>query len=190
MADKPIPFFVPGLPELPTNTDPKIEPDLRDVYAAIRNLARQMGQYGGFEASEVNRQLYTQAAYTAGPYKRRVYAIATEAMPYGAMVRLLQSGGLKAQFANAAVVARPCYGVNNTIGTCAIGDTIEVALPSCVLTSIGGLTPGDRYFLHTVNGLIVNTPPGAGSGFIRQCVGVALDVDRLFFHPNYDWTIA
>jgi hypothetical protein len=188
MVMKVAPFFIPGLPQLPVNTDPKIEPDLRDVYNAIRNLAKQIGQYGGFETSDETYQVYTQAAYTAGFYKRRVYAQAIAAMPAGAAVALVMSGGLKARFANASVTATPCYGFNNTPGTCAIGDTIEIALPGCVLTTVGGLTPGERYFLHTVDGIIA-LAPSATPGFIRQAVGFALDVDRLYFWPNVDWTV-
>jgi len=37
-------YFDLGLPQLPLNTDPKIEPDMRDIFNAIRNLARYVQQ--------------------------------------------------------------------------------------------------------------------------------------------------
>ena len=185
----PVPFFITSLPQLPTNVEPKIENDLRDVYNAIRNLAYQIGQYGGFETVEDSRKVYTEAEYTAGPYKRRVYCKATEALTYGAPVNLFDSGGeLKAQFANATNNTRPCYGICNTPGTAAVGDTVEIALPGCYVTSIGGMTRGQRYFLSTVNGAIQSVAPAA-VGNVRQALGFALDVDVFFFFPNIDWTV-
>jgi hypothetical protein len=184
-----VPFFTPGLPQFPTNTDPKIEPDLRDIYNAIRTLSDQLGQFGGFE--EVY-DVYKQVAnvdYTAGPYKRRVYCKALEAMPYGAIVSLIDSGGtLKAQYANATNATRPGYGINNTPGTCAIGDTIEVALPGCYVTSIGGLTRGQRYFLSTTNGLITNAAP-AVAGNVVEVIGFALETNVLYFFPSTQWWV-
>lgn len=189
MSNTRIPFFTLGLPQLPVNADPKIEPDLRDIYNSIRNLAYQVGQYGGFEVSADGYQNVDNVEYSAGPYKRKVYCEALAAIPYGAAVNLTDSGGtLKAQFANATGSTAPCYGICNTLGTCAIGDTIEVALPGCYVTSITGMTRGDRYFLSTADGLMAALPP-ATPGNIRQALGFALDVDVFYFFPNIDWTI-
>lgn len=182
-------FFVIGLPQSPTNTDPKVAPDISDAFNSIRNLAYLVGQYGGYEPAEVGFNTLSNVRYTAGVYKRRVYCQALEAMPYGALVNLTNSGGvLAARFANATNNTKPCYGINNTVGTCAIGATIEIALPGCYVTSIGGLTPGTRYFLSTTNGLAANVAP-AVAGNVRQAIGFALDANTLFFFPNVDWTV-
>jgi hypothetical protein len=175
-----VPFFTPGLPQFPTNVDSRIEPDLRDIYNAIRTFSDQIGQYGGFEeALEVYKNA-DNVTYTAGPYKRRVYCEALEAMPYGSIVHLLDSGGeLKARYANATDDTRVAFGINNTPGVCNIGDTIEVALPGCYVTSIGGLTRGVIYYLSTTNGLITNAPPGA-VGNIIQSIGFALAENVLY----------
>jgi hypothetical protein len=184
-----VPFFTPGLPQLPTNTDPKIEPDLRDIYIALRALCDQIGQFGGFEEAYDVYKHPANVDYTAGPYKRRVYCPALEAMPYGALVNLTQSGGaLAARFANASNNTRPCYGINNTPGTCAIGATIEVALPGCYVTSIGGLVEGTRYYLSTTNGLLTNTPP-AVAGNILEAIGFALASNVLYFFPSTQWWV-
>lgn len=181
-------FFILNLPQLPVNTDPKIEPDLRDIYNSLRTLSYLLGQYGGFESADDGLNTLAQVAVTAGVYKRRVYCQATEVMPHGAVVNLFDSGGLAARFANATNNTRPCYGVNNTPGTCAIGDTIEVALPGCYVTSIAGLTPGVRYFLSTVDGLITNAVPGV-VGNVQQALGFALTANMLFFAPDMGWTV-
>lgn len=182
-----VPFFTPGLPQLPLNTDPKLEGDLRDLYTALRTLADQIGQFGGFEEAFDGFKNIANATYTAGPHKRKLYCEALEVMPYGAALNLTDSGGtLKARFANATNNTRPCYGINNTPGNCAIGDIIEVALPGCYVTSIGGLTRGLRYFLQTANGTIGTGIPAA-VGNVQQAVGFAIETNMLFFFPTIHW---
>jgi hypothetical protein len=180
-----VPFFTPGLPQFPIDADPRMESDLRDIYNAIRTLADQIGQYGGFETTYDIYQSPDQIAYTAGPYKRRVYCKALAALDYGHAVNLVLSGGeLKAQAANATTNTKPAHGFNNTTGTCAIGDTIEIALPVCYVTSIGGLTTGAFYYLSTTDGLITNTPPAA-VGNLVQIVGFAITANVLFVMPSF-----
>lgn len=185
-------FFNIGLPQLPLNTDPKIEPDLRDLYNAVRNLTYLLGQYGGFETPEAAYQNIAGVEYAAGYYKRRVYVEATEIMVYGAAVNLYNVAGiLKARAANATGPAgniKPCYGIKNTTGSNGIGDTIEVVLPGCYVNSIGGLVPGTRYFLDKVAGQL-NAGPAFVAGDGRQVVGFALTATVFFFFPNIDWTV-
>jgi hypothetical protein len=182
-------FFSTGLPQLPVNVDPKIEPDLRDVYNAIRNLAAQIEQYGGFVEADEGLQDIGNVLVTAGPQKRRVYVEALEAMDYGAAVNLTDTAGtLTARFANATDNSRPCTGINNTIGTCAIGDTIEVVLPGAYVTSIGSLVPGTRYFLSTSDGLISSGAPAA-AGNIVEALGYALTSTVFFFFPDTGWYV-
>lgn len=181
-------FFNPGLPQLPINTDPKVEPDLRDVFNAVRNLAKLVGQYGGFETPAVGYQTPDQAAFTAGVAKQRVYATADEAVSYGAAVHLLDSGGLHARFANATDDTRPCYGFCNTPGTAAVGEMVEIVLPGNAITSISGLVPGTRYFLDTTNGTITATAPSV-VGNIREVLGIGLNSNTFFFCPNLDFFI-
>ncbi len=186
MAD-PVPFFNIGLPQLPTNVDPKIEPDLRDLYNALRNLSRLIGQYGGFETPSDAYQTSEQAAYTSGVAKQRVYAIADETVGYGAALHLYDVlGVLHARFANATDDTRPCSGLCNSAGTATVGETVEAVLPGNSVTSISGLTPGSRYYLHTVDGAISSGAP-AVPGNIREVLGFALNEQCFFFFPNLDW---
>lgn len=183
-------FFNIGLPQLPLNLNKEIEPDLRDVYNALRTITYLLGQYGGFEAPESAYHNDAGTEYTAGYYKRRIYRVCMEAISYGAMVTVdnVGGGGYGAWNANATNSTRPCHGICNTVGGGGVGATIEIVLPSCYVTSIGGMTPGTRYFLSTVNGIITNVAPAA-VGNIHQAIGIALAANILFFHPNYDWTI-
>lgn len=181
------PFFTIGLPQLPVTTNKEFEPDMRDVYNAIRNLAYQIGQYGGFEGADIGIDNAANLIITAGAYKRRVYCKALEAMPFGAVVSFFDTAGLvTARFANATNNTRPGYGINNTPGVCAIGDTIEVVLPGCYVTSIAGLTINSRYFLSTVNGTISTAAP-AVAGNIVEAIGFALAPNILYFWPNLQW---
>lgn len=183
------PFFTIGLPQLPVQTDPKIEGDLRDIYNSIRNLAYQIGQFGGFEEADVGLNTAANIAATAGVAKRRVYCKALEAMPYGAIVNLTDTAGVvTARFANATNSTRVGYGINDTVGTCAIGDIISVVLPGAYVTSIGGLTIGTRYFLSTTNGLITNAAP-AVAGNVVEGLGVALASNFFFFLPSMQWSV-
>ena len=50
--------FTLGLPQLPLNTDPKVEPDLRDLYNAVHNLARLV-QTGGAGADILQVQVFS-----------------------------------------------------------------------------------------------------------------------------------
>jgi hypothetical protein len=182
-------FFQTGLPQLPTNTDSKIEPDLRDIYNAIRNLTYQIGQYGGFEASVETKQTPEEVEYSGGVYKRRMYVIASEALTYGALVNIHDvAGRTNGRFANATTSARPCHGICNTPGTAAIGATVEIALPGCITSSVGGLARGQQYFLSTVNGVMTNVAPAA-VGNIRQGIGFGLDPNILFFMPDSGWFV-
>lgn len=183
-------FFQIGLPQLPTNVDPKIEPDLRDLYNALRNLSYQIGQYGGFEPVAEGYNNANNVEYTAGPYKRRLYAEATEAITYGQLVNILDTAGVpQIQLADATTSAKPCHGICNTLGTCAIGATIEVALPGCYVTSIGGMTCGRRYFLSAAfPGGATSTAP-AVAGNIVQPVGFALTPTIFYFWPSLQWTV-
>lgn len=183
-------FFSVLLPQLPTNVDKAIEPDLRDLYNAVRSLAYQIGQYGGYEEADEGLQNMANVLATAGPYKRRVYVQTQEAMPYGSIVHLLDdgAGNLVARYANATDNTRPGTGINNTAGVSAIGDTIEVVLPGAYVTSIGGLTPGTRYFLSTSDGLITAAPPVA-AGNVVEALGYAFDANTLYFFPDTGWYV-
>lgn len=184
------PFFTALLPQLPTNVDPKIEPDLRDVYNAIRSLASAIGQYGGYEEAAVGLQDISNVLATAGPYKRRIYVFAEEAMPYGSAVHLHDNGfgTLVARYANATDDTRPCLGFNNTLGTAGIGTVIEVVLPGSYITSVGGLTHGLRYFLSTTSGLISAGPPVA-AGNLVEALGFALTASVFYFFPDTGWYV-
>lgn len=182
-------FFNIGLPQLPQNIDPKIEPDIRDIFNAIRNLQYLLGQYCGFEVPEDAFQNAAGVEYAAGFYKRRIFLPATEAIAYGAMVNTFLSGGAySVRNADATNNTKPCHGICNTVGGVALGQTAEIVLPSCYVTSVGGLTEGTRYFLAAAaGGLITNVAP-AVPGNLHQAIGIAIKPTVLFFHPNYDWT--
>lgn len=180
-------YFNLGLPQLPHTLDPKIEPDLRDVYNALRNLTIGVGQRLGLEIPASEYQLTSQAQYTIGDSKRRLYVVASEAITYGQIVSLWNDAGvLKVRLANATNSTRPGYGICNTAGTCAIGDILEIVLPGAYVNSIGGLTLGTIYWLSTTSGAVQTTPP-AVAGNIVQAIGFAIAADKFFFDLSYQF---
>jgi hypothetical protein len=181
MPQQQVKFIDLGLPQLPVNTDPKIEPDLRDLYNAVRNLALGVGQQLGLEVPYAGYQNTAGAHYTVGQYKRRLYVVASVAITYGQLVNTFDDAGvLKARLANATTTAVRAHGICNTPGTCAIGATIEVVLPEAYVNSVGGLTKGTTYYLSTTGGAMQSSPPAGASNLI-QAVGHAISATELYF---------
>jgi len=188
MAQMKLSYVDLGLPELPILTDPKIEPDLRYLYMAVQNLALAVGQKLQLETPLDGFKTISDAAYTIGASKRRVYLPATEAITYGQLVNIWDNAGTcQARLANATDNTKPCFGICNTPGTCAIGAVVEIVLPEAYVSSIGGLTAGTLYYLSAATaGSGTNTPPAA-SGNIQQPVGLAFGAASFFFNAPYIW---
>ena len=187
--------FQLGLPELPATAGSEVKPflledDLRYAYNAIHNLAASVATQCGLQAPAAGYQNIAQAAVTIGNSKKRIYVPSSVAITYGQLVNLWDNAGtLEAQLADATTAATPAHGICNTVGTSGIGDMLEILLPSCHLTSIGGMNQGDMYFLSTTPGAVQNTPP-AVAGNIVQAVGVALAADSMFFNLSYQYSVA
>ncbi len=174
-------FFAIGLPELPLTTNKEIEPDLRDIYLALRNFTLLTGQAGGYEEPLAQYQNLANAAYTVGAYKRRLYVEATEDITYGELVNTYNSSGLKARLADASDATLPAHGICNTVGTSESGDIIEIVLSGAYITSVGGLTPGVTYYLSLTAGGMQNAAPTV-VGQMVQAVGVAISATELFLN--------
>ena len=180
-------FVQLGLPELPLLTKGESEPDLRYLYFAVQNLAQAVGQKLGLDTPIDGYN--SDPAYTIGASKRRIYVPAAEAINYGQLVNIFDNAGtMSAKLADATDATRPCLGISNTIGTVAIAGTVEVVLPGAYVSSVGGLTPGELYYLSTTPGTGSNAAPGA-AGNIIQPLGFAVATAGFFFNPPYHWTV-
>lgn len=180
-------FIDLGLPELPILTRGESEPDLRYLYFAVQNLAQAVGQQLGLDTPLDGYN--SNPAYSIGASKRRLYVPAAEAISYGQLVHIFDDAGtMSARLADATDATKPCLGISNSTGTIAIGSTVEVVLPNAYVSSVGGLTPGELYYLSTTPGTGSNTPPAA-AGNIVQPIGFAVLTAGFFFNPPYHWTV-
>jgi len=186
--------FQLGLPELPETGSREVKPkeleqDLRFSFNAIHNLAEGIANSTGLQPLSSGYQNLANSASTIGASKQRIYAPATVAITYGEIVNVWDNAGnVEVQLADATDATKPGHGICNTVGTCAIGDVIEIVLPNCHVGSIGGLTGGVLYYLSTTPGAIQNTAPAA-SGNIVQAVGLALTATDFYFHMAYHWDV-
>lgn len=111
----------------------------------------------------------------------RLYVIASENISQGAAITLFNNAGvLNVRNANATNNTKICDGFCTSPGGILATAPGEVVLNNGIIF-IGGLTIGQRYWLSTTNGLIVNTPPVA-AGNVEQYLGIAISATAFSFN--------
>ena len=173
-----------GLPQFPSGVPDNLFNQFFLLYQALNNLAAQISELSGIDAqdSSVWSQLTVdQTLWQINP--GRFYAKQNEAVAFGACVSLFLVGAeLQVRNANATGNAKQAIGfVSSTNHVVAVGSFCEVTVSIGLITGIGGLIAGSRYFLSTTNGIITNTAPVA-AGNIEQVVGVAFAANRLLMN--------
>lgn len=117
--------------------------------------------------------------------KSKLYVELTQAVSYGQVMSIHNSGGAaKGRLASNVGESTRCWGVCNTLGSHAIGAIVECVLGPCLIESIGGMTPGQEYFLSSTPGAITNTPDPLTETNIRQSIGLAITSAAMFFAPQ------
>jgi hypothetical protein len=178
-----------GLPQLPDNVPSEFFGHFQPVYTAIHNLAKQLSQYAGvdeYPSDWWNQLTVDDTIYVGGT--ARWYTKAYEDLSVGHCVSpIIDAGSLKVRKANATNNTKPACGFVTAIGTGAAGTEVEVMVGQGLILGVAGMTPGNRYFLSTSDGLITGVAPAA-AGNIRQVVGLALASNRLLMNLNFDWT--
>ena len=100
----------------------------------------------------------------------RYYAVAAEAISYGAIISIFGAGVVRN--ANAYDHTKWADGFCNVPGGVTSGGYGEFILKQGICP-IAGATAGFRYWLSTANGIVANGP-ATGAGNLEQYIGVAL----------------
>lgn len=175
------------LPEIPESELPEaVRSAFEQLYVSIWNIVRAFQEQcgvGGWPQSDWSQVVPAQSLIIAN--NNRLYVQATEAINFGAIINLHDSGGLRVRNANATNNSRYACGYCSTAGGIASGAFGEVIFGNG-LVNIAGATPGIRYFLSTTNGLLTATAPAA-AGNIRQFVGVGISGSLIMYASSGDF---
>lgn len=189
-----IPGTIPSSPLnlfIPVTFDdapPEVAGYLNQILNSLRLLQAALTQYtGAAQYPSTDWQYLAPEDTVQIGNLGRLYAKASEAIAYGAVISIENVAGvMKIRNANATDNTRPGLGWCSTVGGIASGDFGEVIIGPSLCTAISGMTIGTRYFLDTTNGLVVNAEPAA-AGNIGQALGIALAANRLYFMPSLQW---
>lgn len=167
----------------------EIPPNLKGVFEELYNFNQRTIQaftdYCGIgqQAPSLWSILEGNAISVLRSNLGRFYVRSAEAINFGAMINLTNVGAVRVRNANATNNSKPCHGFCSTTGGIAAGEIGEVILGTGVAT-LGGVTPGQSYYLSTANGLISGTPATA-AGNIEQFLGFGIDSNSVYISAHY-----
>lgn len=178
--NSPVSFFIGQVPPEGV-TDPAAASGLAELYGAVQNIIQVFINNCGIGPQDPS--LWTALAGGASTLQSgnltRFYATATEAILFGALINITPVAGVCCvRNANATDNTRPADGYCSTQGGISSNAAGECQLATGTM-SVTGLTPGTRYWLSTVNGLL-STVPATAAGNIEQYIGIAIDATDLF----------
>lgn len=172
-------------PPLPQAT-PDVKNAFDEVYLGLNNLALSFVTLAGAAPRRISlwSSLAGRAQSILASNMNRLYIQASETIAYGDIISLTNvAGDLRCRLANATNNSRPADGFCSTGAGITIGAVGEVILAHGILPA-SGLTPAQRYFLSTTNG-IMSTVPAVAAGNIEQYLGVAISATELYFNSGY-----
>jgi hypothetical protein len=183
-----LPFSL-GIPNIPAGEDVplQIKNSIGDIYQAIQQIAfilhTQVG-IGQRLKFDWDALPYFQTLWQAS--QTRIYLQAAEEINYGRAVNLFDSGNgiLQVRLASASSNARPAHGFCSTSTGIPAGSFGEFILNLGLLTGLGGLVTGTRYFLSTTPGFI-SSVPALAAGNIEQALGLAVSPSALLFNISF-----
>lgn len=174
------------LPELPgSGHQENIYNEFIAVFNSLRRIQSVLNVEMGLAAASTEVLPSMGISDGVSVAKSKLYVELIEAASFGQMLSITPSGGAaKARLASNVDEAHRCWGICNTPGSHAIGAVIECALGVCVVESVGGMTPGQEYYLSSVGGAITNAPDPLTETNIRQSIGLAITGTLLLFAPQ------
>lgn len=166
---------------------PKVKSVLDTIFQTLLQYKAIFVRYCGVTSMPVAmwEQLAGSPSTLVAGNLTRFYTIASEAIPYGAMVNLfLNAGQLEARKASATVAGKECDGYCSTPSGAPVGEVSEFILRRGLVTLTGPLTVGQRYWLSaTVPGGIQTTKPVA-AGNVEQYLGMAITTTSFYLDSN------
>lgn len=171
----PVNFVIPAI--APDGIkDPAVQLAVSQMYNAFQQIIFTFINYCGIgpQAANIWPQLEGVASTLLRNNMNRYYAPAVETIGYGALISLVNAGGIAAaRNANAANHLHWADGFCNVVGGLTSGQFGEFILKSGILPIVGA-TPAQRYWLATAAGLIT-TAPSTGAGLTEQYIGIAIN---------------
>lgn len=160
-----------GIPDYPPGLSDSDTALVLPLYRAVTNLARRLSEVTGqVQYDPVERFNLSPFTNVLGADASRVFAAASEAIPYGNLVNLYESGG--ALFARRAdrTLGYVAHGIAMIPGTTAAGTQTEVLFMQGKTSSVGNAVMGTHYWLDAA-GVMTSVKPTSG---IIQVVGWGL----------------
>jgi hypothetical protein len=181
----PVNFYISQSP--PPGLPPETQPAFDELYQGVQNIIQALVNNCGIGPQSIANwaQLAGSPSTLLAGNLNRLYVLAVETIPFGAMISLTNSAGvLVVRNAQASTAAKMADGFCTTGAGIAIGSVGEVQLADGV-TNFTGLVVGSRYWLDAVNpGLVTPIAPVA-VGNIEQYIGRAITTTSLAVHIGY-----
>jgi hypothetical protein len=181
------------IPDASDVKDPPVNQELTYILNALRTLATRLDEVtGALSPEEANWPTVSPINSVLGNNINKFYARCASAIGYGAFVNFYNLSATEVQ-------ARPARASGFTFaaaGYCvnpagyAAGDWGEFVVGPGVNYGIGGMTPGNWYFLDpaTTTGQVTATAPSV-AGQIYQCCGIAIADDILLVGALNNWLV-
>lgn len=170
------------LPQNPETNDPVLSAELARIYNAIRQLAIwASNETGAIPRDTLDWAELRPTDTIKNQNANRCYVRAAETLNFGDIVNYTETGGvLEARKANAnSAGIRPAHGFCSQVGGIPVGTYGETVAGVGLCIGIGGMIPGNTYYLSTTAGLIINAKPAGPH--LGQPIGFALNSQSLFF---------
>ena len=164
--------IAPPLPSYPANLKDEDAAKLAPLYFAINTLSQQLNEatgyvsYAGSEKSSVSPLVYLREV-------NRLLVQATEAIPYGALMHLTESGGvISASLATSTAPVKDAHAICINTSGATVGQIVETVFLFGHCQGVTGTTFGTQYYLGAA-GVMQNTAPTA-VGTLVQTVAIGM----------------
>jgi hypothetical protein len=173
-------------------TDVKTNEEITYIFNALRAIAIRIDEVSGALSPEkTSWGAIKPQSSIIGSRMYKVYAKASQAISYGAMVNLynLTATTCQARYARANSPSTAANAFCNVPAGIASGEFGEFICGPGLNNGVGGLIPGTWYYLsHTsLSGQVQNGPPPAGAGNIYQNCGFAVTDTQLVIGSLNNW---
>lgn len=181
------------IPDTSDAKDKIIQQEIAYIFNALRTLAAHLDKVtGALSPVEADWPSTSPVVSMLGTNINKFYCQCSANIGYGAMVNFhnVSPTTVKARPARADVYTNAAGGFCNTPGGFAAGEWGEFIVGPGINSGIGGMTPGNWYFLDpvSVTGQITATAPSAAGQIYQNC-GIAIKDNMLLVGAFNNWLI-